>query len=73
MLFSAQGPTETGTFVLPDSTALFTQRWSPKTPRAHVLLVHGYAEVDDGKVVAHLEHRDALRDFVADMAALLDG
>lgn len=44
MLFSAQGPTETGTFVLPDSTALFTQRWSPKTPRAHVLLVHGYAE-----------------------------
>ena len=36
------------------------------------VLVHGYAEVDEAKVVEHLAHRDALRTFVADMAVLLD-
>jgi uncharacterized protein YutE (UPF0331/DUF86 family) len=37
------------------------------------VLVHGYAEVDDQKVVEHLQHREALRRYVAAMTALLDG
>lgn len=36
------------------------------------VLVHGYAEVDDERVVAHLEHRAELRSFVAAMTALLE-
>lgn len=36
------------------------------------VLVHGYAEVDDRKVVEHLQHREALRRYVAAMTALLD-
>ena len=36
------------------------------------VLVHGYAEVDEGKVVANLVHRDALRRFVAAMTTLLN-
>lgn len=36
------------------------------------VLVHGYAEVDDRLVVAHLGHLDALRRFVAAMTAVVD-
>lgn len=36
------------------------------------VLVHGYAEVDERKVVDHLAHREALRQFVGEMTALLD-
>jgi uncharacterized protein YutE (UPF0331/DUF86 family) len=36
------------------------------------VLVHGYAEVDDQKVVEHLQHRGALRRYVAAMTAMLD-
>lgn len=36
------------------------------------VLVHGYAEVDDGRVVTFLEHRDELRRFVAEMTRLLE-
>lgn len=36
------------------------------------VLVHGYAEVDEARVVEHLARRDALRAFVAEMATLLD-
>jgi uncharacterized protein YutE (UPF0331/DUF86 family) len=36
------------------------------------VLVHGYAEVDDGRVVDHLAQRDSLRSFVAALTALLD-
>lgn len=36
------------------------------------VLVHGYAEVDDGKVIERLEHVGELRVFVAAMAVLLD-
>lgn len=36
------------------------------------VLVHGYAEVDDRRVVAHLENLGELRRFVAAMAQLLD-
>lgn len=35
------------------------------------VLVHGYAEVDDTKVVDHLEHLSELRAFVATMTDLL--
>lgn len=35
------------------------------------VLVHGYAEVDDERVVDHLVHRPALRSFVAAMTRLL--
>ncbi|MGQ0482938.1 MAG: type VII toxin-antitoxin system HepT family RNase toxin [Pseudonocardia sp.] len=37
------------------------------------VLVHGYAEVDDTRVVAHLDQLPELRRFVAAMAALLRG
>jgi len=36
------------------------------------VLVHDYAEVDDRRVVAHLQHLDDLRRFVAIMTRLLD-
>ncbi len=36
------------------------------------VLVHDYAEVDDRRVVAHLQHLAELRRFVAAMAGLLD-
>lgn len=36
------------------------------------VLVHGDAEVDDRRVVAHLDQRVALRRFVAAMTALLE-
>jgi uncharacterized protein YutE (UPF0331/DUF86 family) len=36
------------------------------------VLVHDYAEVDDRRVVAHLQHLDELRRFVAIMTRLLD-
>lgn len=36
------------------------------------VLVHGYAEVDDRRVVSHLRHLDDLRRFVTAMASLLD-
>lgn len=36
------------------------------------VLVHGYAEIDDRRVVAHLQHLDALRRFVAAMTAVVD-
>lgn len=36
------------------------------------VLVHDYAEVDDRRVVAHLQHLGALRRFVAAMTGLLD-
>jgi uncharacterized protein YutE (UPF0331/DUF86 family) len=35
------------------------------------VLVHGYAEVDDGRVIDHLGGLDALRRFVAAMTRLL--
>lgn len=37
------------------------------------VLVHGYAEVDDGRVVDHLAHLPALRAFVAATTRLLAG
>ncbi len=37
------------------------------------ILVHGYAEVDDARVVEHLDRRPALRAFVSAMTRLLDG
>lgn len=36
------------------------------------VLVHDYAEVDDTKVVDHLQHLPEIRAFVAAMTALLD-
>lgn len=36
------------------------------------VLVHGYAEVNDRRVVDHLDHREGLRRFVAAMTKLLD-
>ncbi|MGF1599798.1 MAG: DUF86 domain-containing protein [Acidimicrobiales bacterium] len=36
------------------------------------VLVHGYADVDDGLVIDHLRHRDDLRRLVAALTALLD-
>jgi uncharacterized protein YutE (UPF0331/DUF86 family) len=36
------------------------------------VLVHGYAEVDDGKVIDHLVHLKELRAFVAVMTVFLD-
>lgn len=36
------------------------------------VLVHGYAEVDDGQVVSHLQHLQEFRRFVAAMTRLLD-
>lgn len=36
------------------------------------VLVHGYAEVDDHRVVAHLDDRSNLRRFVAAMTTLLE-
>ncbi len=35
------------------------------------VLVHGYADVDDGKVIDHLVHVDDLRAFVRALTALL--
>jgi uncharacterized protein YutE (UPF0331/DUF86 family) len=36
------------------------------------VLVHDYAEVDDGRVVGHLDQLPQIRHFVAAMTALLD-
>lgn len=36
------------------------------------LLVHQYADVDDGRAVAHLGRLDDLRDFVAEVVGWLD-
>lgn len=58
---------ETGTISTPDGLTLFTQQWLPDgEPRAHVVLVHGYAE-HSGRY-AHLaaflnRHHYALHSF----------
>lgn len=36
------------------------------------VLVHGYATVDDDRVIAHLGHLQELHDYVAALAALVD-